>query len=263
MPAKYELISDDIRRQIADGELRPGDRLPGETALIERYKVSVPTLRQALSTLRAQGLIESKHGIGTFVRSPRLKVIRRNERHQREKSLVHAPEEERRRNGSAETDTGRRTDEFSFSAQYETIPAPEPVATALGVPIGTDLLRRTYRSRFTSEDVPLAFGNSYLVLDLVKKNPDLLDPHLEPWPGGTMHQLSTLGIEVDRVVEDITTRLPSPDEMRELGLIPGTAVFVVHKSMIDTNDRVVEFSDFVLPGDRHRLIYTTQLERWT
>lgn len=78
-----------------------------------------------------------------------------------------------------------------------------------------------------------------------------------------MHPLSTVGIEVDQVVEDITTRVPSPDEIEELGLLPGTAVFAVRKAMLDTSGKVVELSDFVLPGDRHRLIYTTQLERWT
>ncbi len=263
MPAKYELISDDLRRRIVAGELLPGTRIPGEAELIKRYKVSIPTLRQALSVLRTEGILEAKHGVGTFVRTPRLKVVRRNDRHHREKAMVHSSEQERRQNGSAETDTGHRTDEFAFSTEYETGPATEPVAKVFGVPAGTQLLQRTYRSRFVDEDVPLSTGVSYLVLDTVSKNPDLLDPRNEPWPGGTMHQLSTLGIEVDQVVEDITTRLPSPEEIDQLGLLPGTAVFAVRKTMRDINGQVVEFSDFVLPGDRHRLIYTTQLERWT
>lgn len=262
MPAKYEQISDDLRRQIAAGELRPGDRIPSESALIERYKVSPPTLRQALMVLRTEGLIEARHGIGTFVRVPRLKVVRRNERHQREKSMVQAPEDQRRNNGSAETDTGHRTDEFEFSAEYATGPAPEFVADAFGVPVGTEVLIRTYRSRFTNEDVPLGISRSYLLTEVIKRNPALLDQKNEPWPGGTMHQLSTLGIEVDRVVEDITTRLPTSTETDELGLIPGTAVFVVRKTMVDTDGRTVELSESILPGDRHRLIYTTQLERW-
>lgn len=263
MPAKYELISDDLRRQIAAGELHPGDRIPSETALIERYKVSPPTLRQALAVLRTEGLLEAKHGIGTFVRAPRLKVVRRNERHQHEKALVHKPESQRRNNGSAETDTGHRTEEFVFSAEYSTGPADKPTAEAFGVPPGTQLLKRIYRSRYANEDAPLAISTSHLLLDLVSENPALLDPKNEPWPGGTMHQLSTIGIEVDQVIEDITTRLPAPDEIEELSLIPGTAVFVVRKTMVDTAGRVVEVSDSILPGDRHRLIYTTQLERWT
>ncbi|MFC5830601.1 FadR/GntR family transcriptional regulator [Nonomuraea insulae] len=45
-----------------------GERLPAETALAERFKVSLPTIRQAVGVLRAQGVVESKHGIGTFVR---------------------------------------------------------------------------------------------------------------------------------------------------------------------------------------------------
>ncbi|MFI5535306.1 GntR family transcriptional regulator [Nocardia sp. NPDC051900] len=263
MPAKYELISGDLRRQIESGELRPGDQLPGEAALINRYRVSVPTIRQALAVLRTEGLIEARHGIGTFVRAPRLKVIRRNERHQTEKALVHAADEERRRNGSAETDTGHLTEEFSFSAEYRTGTASEAVAEIFGVSPDTEFLQRSYRSRFVDEDVPISIVTSYIKLDAVESNPALLDSSNEPWPGGTMHQLSTVGIEVDRVVEDITTRLPSPSETEALGLLPGTAVFIIRKTLIDINGRVVELSDVVLPGDRHRLIYTTQLERWT
>lgn len=47
--------------------LEPGERLPVETALAERFKVSLPTIRQAVGVLRSQGVVESKHGIGTFV----------------------------------------------------------------------------------------------------------------------------------------------------------------------------------------------------
>lgn len=263
MVAKNERIASELRRAIQAGEWAPGDRLPTEQALIQRFRVSSPTVRQALAKLRAEGILESQHGVGTFVRRPYKKVVRRNDRHQQEKSLVHAPEDVRRRNGSAEADTGHETDDFEFSAQYSTIAANDSLASAFGVEVGTLLLRRVYRSNFADERAPLGIGASYVLLDLVGKNPDLLNPDLEPWPGGTMHQLSTIGIEVDRVVEEITARPPSADEAEELDISPGTSVFAIQKSMIDTTGRVVEFSDFVLPGDRHRLIFTTQLERWT
>jgi DNA-binding GntR family transcriptional regulator len=38
---------------------------------VERFRVSLPTVRQALSVLRAEGLIESRHGVGTFVKEQR------------------------------------------------------------------------------------------------------------------------------------------------------------------------------------------------
>src|SRR5688572_30732685 len=68
---KYQRIASALRADIREGTYGPGDRLPAETALMERFKVSLPTLRQAIGLLRAEGLVESRHGIGTFVREDR------------------------------------------------------------------------------------------------------------------------------------------------------------------------------------------------
>jgi DNA-binding GntR family transcriptional regulator len=66
--ARYRRISADLRAAIESGELRPGDVLPSEAALVERYGVSRGTARQALADLEGAGLVESKHGKGRFVR---------------------------------------------------------------------------------------------------------------------------------------------------------------------------------------------------
>ena len=71
---KYQRIADVLRRQIKAGEYKPGDRLPSETTLMERFRdqfgtLSLPTLRQAIAVLRTEGLIESQQGIGTFVKA--------------------------------------------------------------------------------------------------------------------------------------------------------------------------------------------------
>jgi len=57
----------DILGQIMDGELSVGDRLPTEQSLTERFTASRPTIREALSRLRADGIITSRQGSGTFV----------------------------------------------------------------------------------------------------------------------------------------------------------------------------------------------------
>jgi GntR family transcriptional regulator len=99
---------------------------------------------------------------------------------------------------------------------------------------------------------------------MIKTNPALLDPSNEPWPGGTQHQLSTVGIEIeiDRIVDDITARPPFGDELEELGITSGVAVLVLRKTSLDTRDRVVEVVDAVYPGDRTELSYTIRLKRW-
>jgi DNA-binding FadR family transcriptional regulator len=49
-----ELVADRIRRQIIRGEVRAGDALPPETALMESFGVSRPTLREAFRVLEAE-----------------------------------------------------------------------------------------------------------------------------------------------------------------------------------------------------------------
>ncbi|MGO4616413.1 GntR family transcriptional regulator [Nocardia sp. 2YAB30] len=264
MPAKYELIADQLREHIQRGELQPGDRVPGEAALTEQFKVSVPTVRQALAVLRHEGLIEARHGVGTYVRTPRVKVRRTDERYQWEKNRVREPESVRRSTGATEHDTGFSMPDLVFSARYTTIEASDDLADAFAVPPGTTLLQRTYRTRHRSEDLPFSLIHSYLVYEIVEANPDLLDDSHEPWPGGTQHQLATIGIELASITEEVEARAPTAAEARELGIpSEGVAVFDLRKLSIDTTGRVVEVADVILPGDRTQLVFTKNLARWS
>lgn len=63
----WRLIAEELRAEIDDHRLRPGDRLPPETALAERFGVHRHTARQAIAALAADGLVEPRRGSGTFV----------------------------------------------------------------------------------------------------------------------------------------------------------------------------------------------------
>src|SRR5215813_10012586 len=56
-----------LRGRISHGELRPGMRLPSERALAARLNVSRVTVVRALTRLRLEGLVVTRHGSGTFV----------------------------------------------------------------------------------------------------------------------------------------------------------------------------------------------------
>lgn len=72
-----ELIVDQMRQLILGGELSTGDRLPPERELAERFGVSRVTVRDALRTLEAQGLLEIRVGAsgGAFVTAPSTVVV--------------------------------------------------------------------------------------------------------------------------------------------------------------------------------------------
>jgi GntR family transcriptional repressor for pyruvate dehydrogenase complex len=56
--------------QIRSQSLKPGDKLPTESEIMRAWGVSRTVVREALSRLQAAGLVETRHGIGTFVLSP-------------------------------------------------------------------------------------------------------------------------------------------------------------------------------------------------
>ncbi|MES4904507.1 MULTISPECIES: GntR family transcriptional regulator [unclassified Streptomyces] len=259
--AKHKQIADAVRQSIRTRELKPGEWLPVEDKLASHCRTSLPTLQRALAQLAGEGLIDRQHGAGTFVRKPRRRVERHNERHQWEKDRARQPRAERLETGSTEHDTGLESADLVFHAEYREARAAEDHAAVFGVPVGTRLLERIYRTNCHG-DSPFALVRSYLVRDVVAVNPDLLDASNEPWPGGTQSQLYTIGIELDRVEERITARPPTVEEAEELGLKKDVPVILLRKISIDTNGRVVEFSDVTLSGDRAELVFTTPLKRW-
>ena len=66
--ARYLQVSDDLHQRILDGEWKPGDAVPAESLLATEYKVALGTMRKAMQELRNSGVVERRHGIGTFVR---------------------------------------------------------------------------------------------------------------------------------------------------------------------------------------------------
>src|SRR5882757_4006307 len=61
-----ELVSS-LSERIRDGRLKVGDKIPTEAAIMAEFDVSRTVVREALSKLQASGLVETRHGIGTFV----------------------------------------------------------------------------------------------------------------------------------------------------------------------------------------------------
>ena len=62
-----DAVSDRLAGRILDGELRAGDRLPGERELADQLGVSRIVVRESLGRLQARGLVEVRPGVGAFV----------------------------------------------------------------------------------------------------------------------------------------------------------------------------------------------------
>jgi GntR family transcriptional regulator len=261
MANKYEQIADDLRRKLATGDLAPGDRLDAEQALAKQYRVSTMTMRAALDALKTEGLLESRQGSGTYVRAPRQRVQRTTDRYQWEKDRARASSEERGTTGASEQDTGLTMQDLEFHAEYEEIPATQDLADQFGVSTGTKLLHRTYRTNPRGLP-PLSLVDSYLVFDVVAANPELLSAENEPWPGGTQNQLYTIGIEVGKIVDEVSARIPSAREADLLDLGQGVAILALRKKSYSIDGKLVELSDVALAGDATVATYVTHLKPW-
>lgn len=64
----YEQVADILLERIRSGELKPGDQLASVQQLAENFSVGRSAVREALTSLRAMGLIEMRQGEGTFVK---------------------------------------------------------------------------------------------------------------------------------------------------------------------------------------------------
>ncbi|MDX1417311.1 MAG: GntR family transcriptional regulator [Candidatus Promineifilaceae bacterium] len=139
----YEQIYLLLRNKISDGQLRPGDLLPSEPELVERYQVSRATIRQALEELANDGLIQRKQGRGTFVAPPKVEqgLLR----------IVSFTEDMQHR--------GLKPGTKLIAA--ELIPATELLARHLEVPIH-EPLARIERLRLADGE-PMSLEMSYLV----------------------------------------------------------------------------------------------------
>jgi GntR family transcriptional regulator len=114
IPLHHQVLRD-LTAALDAGEWRPGDRVPPERELAERYGCSLITVRHALGELVRQGRIERTRGRGTFVLAPRL---------DRDIAGTMSFAEEMRRRG---LDPGTRV----VTSRIE--PAGESVASVLGI----------------------------------------------------------------------------------------------------------------------------------
>jgi GntR family transcriptional regulator, hexuronate regulon transcriptional repressor len=63
----YRQVADSVMASIKSGDYKPGSRLPSERDLAAAYKVSRPTVREAMIALEIRGLVESRHGSGIYI----------------------------------------------------------------------------------------------------------------------------------------------------------------------------------------------------
>jgi GntR family transcriptional regulator len=239
----YKQIADALRTQIESGSLSPGERLPSEAALTQRFTVSQGTVRQALALLRGEGLVVAEHGRGVFVRSrPKIRRLAHDRfarRHREEGKAAYLAEAD-------QENTQPRVDVFYVGPEAATA----DIAQRLSVEPGARVLAR--RRRYLSDEQPTEIATSYLPWDLVAGTP-IADEN--PGPGGIYARIEELGHRLGHFTEEVTARMPTPEEARALRLAAGTPVLTLVRVAYDTDDRAVEVCDTVMSSEHYLLTY--------
>ena len=96
----YEQITQQIKNQILDGRLSPGDPLPSMRTLAKSLRISVITVQRAYETLQREGFLETTVGRGSFVAAQDHAFYREEQQRQAEEHLL-AAAEIARKNGIA------------------------------------------------------------------------------------------------------------------------------------------------------------------
>jgi GntR family transcriptional regulator len=248
----YERVAAGIREQIAEGVYQPGAKLPPQRQLANDFEVSEILIRRALDILRNEGVVETRQGSGTYVRE--LPLVRRISW---TRYLADYDKQGVEPATSFTRDQDIAWEEYRLDKAFRWIEADEHLAELFGVPPGERVLER--RFVFYAKGVPAQMSRTCLLAADVEGTP-VADPKNEPWPGGNVGQLRSLGIEVDpEIHETVASRMPTPDEARILRMSPGIPVLAITRRMT-SGGRVVEVADpIVIPADRAVLDYLIRL----
>lgn len=235
-------VADDLRSAIVSGELPDGARLPSLAELAARYGVSNDIARQAIHALRAERLVVTRHGAGTYVTRFPLIVRASPGRLAREQWG----------NGEAiqDHDTGPRP--RTVGTVVNEVPAPGFVAQALGVDVGQLVLSRS--RRFLVEHRPVQLATSYLPLDITRGT---AVTYTNTGPGGIYARLAELGHAPARFTERVAARGPAPEERLSLEMsATGGMVFEIVRCAYTETDRCVEVNRMVLDAAAYELEYS-------
>jgi GntR family transcriptional regulator len=226
----YLRIADELRARIRSGAQPPGSRLPTLRQLAVDHQVSLATVRQAVTVLRLEGLVETRTRAGTIVR-PRPPV------HRLAPDRYRTPLPGPRRSTPFTVDQRMEWSEYRLDKRFERRPADAELAALFEIEPGEPLLARHFV--FHDAGQPAQLSTSHLRWSDVAGTP-VADPINEPWPGGTRAQLGTLGIRVERITEAFTAGMPTREEAEALRIGAGVPVLRCTRRHLAAGGRVVE-----------------------
>jgi GntR family transcriptional regulator len=237
----YSVIAAELRDQIKNGQLRAGDKLPSERELSEQWNVSGIVARQAIATLRSEGLIYGVRGKGSFVSERRQLTRVAPQRYRRGKPTTTWREETNR--------AGQHLDKEHRTVQAQ---ADENIAVRLAIEPGSGISDTEYF--FRADGVPVTWSHAWEPLELTKDTP-IEWPEEGPYGHlGIVDRFDTIGQHAVEVEEELVIRMPEPHETARLEVPAGVPLIEIHQTF-RTETRPIEVATILYPADRYKFIY--------
>jgi DNA-binding GntR family transcriptional regulator len=219
-----EQIANELRAEIAAGNLRPGDALPSDTQLAARFDVSKPTITKARAMLVAVGLVASRAGAASIVSAAGPEP-------------VSAGRELRRVRG-----TGRVYPDGTYARVVRAgiAPASRDAAAALGTEPGAPVIERR-KVTFARDDRPLAATTTCFPAILADQCPALLSTAGIP-QGATLYVQQQTGRAAASTEAAVTCRPggSEPDgDAAQLELPAGTYLLALTTTTYDANGAAI------------------------
>jgi GntR family transcriptional regulator len=230
----YVWVADALRTEIREGRYRPGDKLPSERELSERFEVSKVTVRQAIVQLRGEGLVTSRAGYGVLVAAPG-PPRRLSDDILRGEAFYRA--------------VGRLGLEPNVATTIAREPAAAEVAEALGVELGAEVLVHVRLTR-AEGGLPLFLATNYFPAWVAEAVPQLADKSTVGLPKHLGQAYGPLYGE-----DVIDSRMPTEEEAQRLEIPEGTPVTIIQGVNRDSQHRPLHYVVKVTPSGRMEYVY--------
>jgi GntR family transcriptional regulator len=240
--ASHSQIASVLRQRIGSGQYPPGSPIPSTRELEDEFGSSPTTVQRAIRTLKAEGLLEGVAGVGVFVRERRPVI------HVSSSYVTQVGDQPRATWRTEAERLGMRGTQTL--AHVGSVTAPEEISNLFRFEVGTTVAVR--RRVMMLDDNPVQLADSYYPLDIAQGTP-LVEPR--KLQGGTIATLERLGFTLGDFEEQVSARMPTPDERQQLRLAEGVPVMVLVRTTYTADERPIEVDHNVLAADRHLLNY--------